>query len=179
MIIDEATDEGYDNNIELSDWSFRDTPEKKSFNTSMGNFSAGWTSLNSQLGSDLNSIHEIDATCDKKVEWRMLPTTEQEKRRNPIAWVLDPSTGWNFQLVKKQNFWMLLELYKSLKRFICILVHVKWRATHERMGVLLSIHFRILWLSCITKKKLGRLDVVSHSSDSFDRRIKICKTLEN
>ena len=34
----------------------------------MGHFSAGWTSLKSQLGSDLNSIHELDATCGKKVE---------------------------------------------------------------------------------------------------------------
>ena len=45
MIIDQATDEGYVNDTELSDSSSKDTPEKKSFNTSMGNISADWTSL--------------------------------------------------------------------------------------------------------------------------------------
>ena len=66
MIVNEAIDEGYDNSIELSDWIFRDTPEKTSFNTSMGNFSADWTSLKYQLESDLNSIRVIDTTCGKK-----------------------------------------------------------------------------------------------------------------
>ena len=57
MIKDEATDEeGCINDIELSDSSFRDTPEKESFNTSMGNISADWTPLKYQLGSDFNSI---------------------------------------------------------------------------------------------------------------------------
>ena len=45
MIIDQATDEGYVYDTELSDSSSKDTPEKKSFNTSMGNISADWTSL--------------------------------------------------------------------------------------------------------------------------------------
>ena len=57
MIKDEATDEeAYVNDTELSDSSFRDTPEKESFNTSMGNISADWTPLKYQLGNHLNSI---------------------------------------------------------------------------------------------------------------------------
>ena len=57
MINKEATDEeGYVNDTELSDSSSRDTPEKESFNTSMGNTSADWTPLKYQFGSDLNSI---------------------------------------------------------------------------------------------------------------------------
>ena len=57
MINNEATDEeGYVNDTELSDSSFRDTPEKESFNTSMGNISADWTPLKYQLRSDLYSI---------------------------------------------------------------------------------------------------------------------------
>ena len=57
MIKDEATDEeGYVNDTELSDSSFRDTPKKESFNTSMGNISADWTPLKYQLGNHLNSI---------------------------------------------------------------------------------------------------------------------------
>ena len=54
MINDEATDEeGYVSDTELSNSSFRDTPEKESLNTSMGNISAP---LKYQLGSDMNSI---------------------------------------------------------------------------------------------------------------------------
>ena len=45
MINVESTDEGYVNDTELSDSSSKDTPEKKSFNTLMGNISADWTSL--------------------------------------------------------------------------------------------------------------------------------------
>ena len=57
MINNETTDEeGYVIDTELSDSSFRDTPEKESFNTLMGNISADWTPLKYQLGSDLNSI---------------------------------------------------------------------------------------------------------------------------
>ena len=56
MINNEATDEGYVNDTELSDSSFKNTPEKEPFNTSMGNISADWTPLKYQLGSDLNSI---------------------------------------------------------------------------------------------------------------------------
>ena len=56
MINNEATDEGYFNDTELSDSSFKNTPEKEPFNTSMGNISADWTPLKYQLGSDLNSI---------------------------------------------------------------------------------------------------------------------------
>ena len=59
MINNEATDEkGYVSDTELSDSSFRDTPEKYSFNTSMGNISAEWTPLKYQLGSDLISMSE-------------------------------------------------------------------------------------------------------------------------
>ena len=47
---------------------------------------------------------------------------------------------------------MLSELYIMLKRFICVLVHVKWRATHNRMGVLLTIHFGILWIISLYHK---------------------------
>ena len=44
MINNEATDEeGYVSDTELSDSSFRDTREKESFNTSMGNISADLT----------------------------------------------------------------------------------------------------------------------------------------
>ena len=57
MINNEATDEeGYVNDTELGDSSFRDTPGKESFNTSVGDISAGWTPVKYQLGSDLNSI---------------------------------------------------------------------------------------------------------------------------
>ena len=86
-------DEGYDNYIELSDWSFRDTPEKTSFNTSMGNFGADWTSLKYQFGSDLNSIR--DATCGKKSRMKNASNYRTKKRRNRITWVLDPSTEWS------------------------------------------------------------------------------------
>ena len=59
MINNEATDEkGYVSDTELSDSSFRDTPEKYYFNTSMGNISAEWTPLKYQLGSDLISMSE-------------------------------------------------------------------------------------------------------------------------
>ena len=57
MINDEDTDEdGYVNYTELNDSSFRDKPEKESFNLSMGNSSADLTPLKYRLGSYLNSI---------------------------------------------------------------------------------------------------------------------------
>ena len=57
MINNEVTDEdGYVNYPELNDSSFRDSPEKESFNLSMGNISADWTPLKYRLGSYLNSI---------------------------------------------------------------------------------------------------------------------------
>ena len=44
-----------------------------------------------------------------------------------------------------------------LTSFVCILVHVKWRATHKRTDILLSIYSEIFGkLSCITKEKLDR-----------------------
>ena len=49
----------------------------------------------------------------------------------------------SFQLVEKQKYRKFLELYIRLKQFVCILVHVKWRATHKRMGILLSVDFGI------------------------------------
>ena len=64
MINNEATDEeGYVSDTELSDSSFRDTREKESFNTSMGNISADLTPLKYQLGSDLNSISKKLRQC--------------------------------------------------------------------------------------------------------------------
>ena len=72
MIKDEATDEeGYVNDTELSDSNFGDTPEKESFNTSMGNISADWTPLKYQLGSDLNSI-------SKKLRHRVVKKASNE-----------------------------------------------------------------------------------------------------
>ena len=82
MFIDETIDEeGYDNSTELSDWSFKDTPEKTSFNTSMGNFSADWTSLKHQLGSDLNSIR--DATLGKKSRMKNASNNRTKKGKKP------------------------------------------------------------------------------------------------
>ena len=112
-INNEATDEeGYVNDTELSDSSFRDTSEKESFNTSMGNISADWTPLKYQLGSDLNSISKksrqhvvkkamkaIDTVLKKIAQGQSSSLKEEcfqllnkEKRRKPITWLLDPST---------------------------------------------------------------------------------------
>ena len=113
MINNEATDEkGYVSNTELSDSSFRDTPEKYSFNTSMGNISADWTPLKYQLGSDLISMSEklrqyvvkkamkaIDTVLEKMAPGQLSSLKEEcfqpqnkKKRKNPIIWLLDPST---------------------------------------------------------------------------------------
>ena len=104
MINNEATDEeGYVNDTELGDSSFRDTPGKESFNTSVGDISAGWTPVKYQLGSDLNSISKklrqhvvkkavkaIDTVLEKlcsrsvkQLERRMLPAAEQKKKKKP------------------------------------------------------------------------------------------------
>ena len=64
MNIDEETnDEADDYDSELCDSSVRYTPEKATFNTSMGNLSEDWTPLKYQLGSDLNTINKKSKQC--------------------------------------------------------------------------------------------------------------------
>ena len=57
MNIDEETgDKANDYDSELCDSGIRYTPEKATFNASMGNHSEDWTPLKYQLGGDLNTI---------------------------------------------------------------------------------------------------------------------------
>ena len=111
MINDEATDEeGYVSDTELSDSSFRDTPEKESLNTSMGNISVDTTEV--PIRSDLNSISKksrqrviqkpikaIDTVLEdiapgqsSSLKEKCFQLQKKKKKRNPIAWLLDPST---------------------------------------------------------------------------------------
>ena len=75
---------------------------------------------------------------------------------------------------------MLSELYIMLKRFICLSA-CKMKGYTQENGCP-SDH--TLWntlnnFPVSQRKSLAGLYVGSDGSDSFDRRIKICKTLEN
>ena len=88
----------------------------------------------------------------------------------------------NFPQVEKQKYWMLLELYIKLNQFICILVHVSKMESYTQEDGCPSEHTLENTLKnwpASQRKGLAGLDVVSDGSDSFDRRIKICKRLEN
>ena len=59
MNIDEETgDKADDYDSELCDSGIRYTPEKATFNASLGNHSEDWTLLKYQLGGDFNTINK-------------------------------------------------------------------------------------------------------------------------